>query len=226
MTRISLRIAIVLVLLAAGLLVRHLLGGHVLSVQDLKQYKEQLLLFVGNHYLRAVLLYILFFFATAFFFPGALVLTVAGGLAFGTIPATLYANVGATAGAVSAFAAARFLLGHALQKRFRKQLIRFNSEMAHHGHNYLLMLRIVPVAPFFVINYCAALTRVPLKTFAWTTAVGILPGSLLYSFLGEQFRYLETPLELLSAKTILAFGLLALLALLPVILHHLPSLKK
>lgn len=222
MKRAWLKIAILLVLVAGGVLSAHLLKGHSFTLQDLKQYKEQLLLFVGAHYLQAVLLYILLYLAAALFFPGALVLTVAGGLVFGTVPAAIYADLGATAGAVLAFLAARFILGDAVQKAFQTHLTRFNKEMESHGHNYLLVLRIFPVAPFFVINYGAGLTRIPLGTYVWTTSLGMFPGALLHAFLGEQLRYVSEPGDLRSGKLLLVLALLVLLALVPVLLRHLP----
>ena len=72
----------------------------------------------------------------------------------------------------------------------------------------------------FVRNhyYSAARTKIPLKTFAWTTLVGMLPGSLIHAFMGEQLRYVEAASDLLSGKVMFALALLALFALIPVIL--------
>jgi len=226
MKRLWIKITVLLLIAAAAFIASYLLKDQVLSVHHVKQHREQLLQLIKTHYLQAVISFICLYFATALFLPGALALTVAGGMMFGTMPAALYANVGATTGAVAAFMAARFLMGHWVQERFKKQLDRFNKEMSHHGHNYLLILRILPIAPFFVVNYCAGITRIPLKTFVWTTSVGMLPGALIYAFIGEQLRYVAAPEDLLSGKIMLALALLALFALVPVILHHLPSLKK
>ena len=224
MKRLWIKIAVVLFIMG-GVLITIFLLEEIPTLQHVKQHKEHLLLLIKTHYLQAVISFICLYFATAFFLPGALALTVAGGLMFGTVSAALYANLGATTGAVAAFIAARFVLGHWVQERFREQLDWFNKELSHRGHNYLLVLRILPIAPFCVINYCAGITRIPLRTFVWTTSVGMLPGSLIYAFIGEQLRYVEAPADLLSGKVILAFSLLALFALVPVIQHHLPSKK-
>lgn len=226
MSRISIRIGLLLLIAGAGGVAALLLNDQVLSVENVRENRAHLLLFVGNHYLPAVLSFVALYGATALFLPGALALTVAGGLMFGAVPAAIYANVGATIGASIAFIAARSLLGHFVQERFKGELARFNREMANHGPNYLLVLRIVPVAPFFVINYCAAMTKIPLKTFVWTTSAGMLPGALIYAFIGEQLRHLEAASDLLSGKVMLAMGLLAVFALTPVILHHWPTIRK
>lgn len=216
MKRLWIRIGILLIIVGMGGVAALMLNDDILSVENVREHRVHLLRFVADHYLPAVLAFICLYGATALFLPGALALTVAGGVMFGTVPGALYANLGGTLGAVIAFLAARSLLGHFIQERFKKQLVRFNQEMSHHGPNYLLVLRIVPIAPFFVINYCAAMTRIPLKTFVWTTSVGMLPGALIYAFMGEQLRHVEAVSDLLSGKVMLALALLALLALVPV----------
>jgi len=213
------RITIVLLVVAAALIAGSQLEEDYLSLHNVKQQKEQLLAFIRTHYLQAVFSYIGLYICTALFLPGALALTVAGGMMFGTIPAALYTNIGATAGAVTAFLAARFVIGSWLQERFRQQLYSFNLEVSSHGKNYLLMLRILPLAPFFVINYCAGLTRIPLKTFVWTTSLGIFPGSLIHAFIGEQLREVSEPADVFSGKIMLALLLLSIFAMLPVIRH-------
>uniref|UniRef100_C6E542 TVP38/TMEM64 family membrane protein n=1 Tax=Geobacter sp. (strain M21) TaxID=443144 RepID=C6E542_GEOSM len=214
---------LILVLLVGGAAAATwLLEDEALSLRHLGEHRDYLLQMVHRHYLKAVLLFVALFFMTAFFLPGALALTLAGGMLFGTFPATLYVTIAGTAGAMAAFEAGRFLLGHWVQRHFSEQLSRFNQEMSHHGPHYLLVLRLLPIAPFCVINYGAAMTRIPLKTFAWTTAAGMLPGSAIYAFTGAQLRQVHEASDLWSGKSMLAVGLLALSALVPVILHHWP----
>lgn len=226
MKRSWLRMAVLLLLAAGGVLAVLLHEDRVFSVEYVRRNREAFLAMIGTHYLQSVACLILLYFATAFFLPGALALTVAGGLMFGTIEGAVYAVVGATGGAVAAFAAARSLFGAQMQRRFRKQLGRFNKEMEHHGPNYLLVLRLLPIAPFFVVNYGAAITRIPLKTFVWTTSLGMLPGALIHAFIGEQLRRADAASDLLSGKVVLALGLLALFAVAPVALHHLQQRGK
>lgn len=225
MKRHWLKITVLLLVVAAAVFVMNLQDDH-LTIHNVKEHKEQLLTFIRNHYIQAVLSFIGLYIGTAFFLPGALALTVAGGMMFGTVWTAIYANIGATAGAVLAFLAARFVIGGWLQDRYREPLRRFNREMSQHGHNYLLILRILPLAPFFAVNYCAGLTRIPLKTFVWTTSLGMLPGSLIYAFIGEQLRYFNVMADLFSWKIMLALLLLALFALLPAVLHHIQASRR
>ena len=84
----------------------------------------------------------------------------------------------------------------------------------------LLLLRLVPVVPFFVANLLPALVGVKLRSFLWTTALGIIPGALVFTSIGvgvgEVFDRGETPdLSLLWAPQVLGplLGLAALAAL-------------
>lgn len=197
-----------------------LLQGDYLNPDNIKMHRQTLIFFVQNHYLQAVLIFMLLYLLTALFLPGAVALTIAGGMMFGMWPAIVFVNIGATAGAVLAFYTARFAAGDWIQERYKGQLDRFNREIDKHGHNYLLVLRILPVLPFFVVNYFAGITRISVKTFIWTTSLGMLPGSIIYSFIGKQLGIINKMSEIFSMEIILPLLLLSLLALLPVIIHH------
>lgn len=196
------------------------------DLEFVKEHRQELIEYVKNHFLKAAIIYIFLYFLTALFLPGALALTVAGGMLFGKFQAVILVNIAATIGAIAAWFASRYFFGKWLQERFNSQLILFNKEMEKHGHNYLLVLRTLPVIPFFVVNYCAGLTKIPLRTFVWTTSLGMLPGSFIYAFAGEQLRKISGARDLISWKPTLALILISLFALLPVILKHLPGRKK
>lgn len=221
MKRLWLKTAVLLLLAVGAIAAWHFLPEGALEPGALNHYKRHLLSFARYHYLEAVVFYLMLVVLTALFLPGALVVTVGGGLVFGTVPSALYSDIAGTFGATLAFLAARLIVGAELQKHLERHLKKFNTEMAEHGHNYLLMLRVLPFAPFFIVNYCAGMTKIPLKTFAWTTAVGMLPGALLHGFIGEQLRGVEAVADLASVNVLLPLILISLLALGPVILHHL-----
>lgn len=198
--------------------------GTALTIENLKQHRDELLVFVRDHYAMSVGLYIVLYTATtAFSIPGAAVLTLSGGFLFNTVPATLYVNIGATAGAVLAFLSARYLMGEQVQGKYQQQLSRFNREMETNGYRYLLALRLVPVFPFFLINFLSGLTTVPLRTFAWTTSLGIIPATVVYAFAGRQLGSITSLSDILSAKVIIAFSLLALFAIIPAVMDRLKN---
>ncbi len=198
-----------------------------LTFDNVKKNREVLLAFTGENYLFSVFLYIAaYVLVVALSIPGGAVLTLVGGFLFGTLPAVLYVNAGATVGAAFAFLTARYLLGDRLQHKYEHQLARFNEEITRNGVRYLLTLRFIPVFPFFLINFLSGLTKVPLKTFIWTTSLGILPGSAVYAFAGQQIGTINSLKEILSEKVLIAFVLLALFTLFPIILNYARGKKR
>jgi uncharacterized membrane protein YdjX (TVP38/TMEM64 family) len=208
-----------LVAIAAAVVGLRLAGvGDLLTLEHLQQRRDELAAAVRERYALSLAVYLLAYAAVvAFSIPGATVMTLAGGFVFGTLPTVLAVNAAATAGAVLAFLSARYLLGASLQERYRGQLEKFNAEIERHGPRYLLTLRLLPVFPFFLVNFLSGLTRVRLATFAWTTSVGIIPGSFVYAFAGRQLETVRDPRDIFSSRIMLAFGLLALFTLVPVV---------
>lgn len=191
-------------------------AGDVLTFEKLKQNSAALTAYVERHYFSSLILFALGHIAAAFFIPGTLLLTLAGGYLFGGLPGALYASLFSTAGSTLAFLFARHLVGRSLQRKYEQQLSRFNEEMHRHGPNYLFMLRVIPVMPSFLLNYLSGLTSLSAPRFASVTFLGLFPGALVYSIAGSQLATLETPRDVLSPKVLLGFLLMAVLALLPV----------
>lgn len=196
-----------------------------LTFETIKQNRDALLVFARDHSVVAAVLFCAVYLSTAFFVPGALVLTMLGGFLFGTLTGALYANLSAAAGACMAFLVSRYLIGTMIQQRYPQQLRRFNNEIDRHGPNYLLVLRIVPVLPFFLVNYLAGITKLSLPRFMITTFLGMLPGSLVYSYAGRELGMIERPGEIVTTRVLAAFTLMAVLALLPVIASILRRLR-
>lgn len=197
-----------------------------LTFENLKMYKEQLLNFVGSNYLVSVVGFIaVYILVVAFSFPGAAVLSLACGFFFG-MTGVLYVNIGATFGAVLAFLAARYIIGNWIQGKYGKKMDAFNRDLEQNGKNYLLTLRLVPVFPFFLINLLAGLTGISLFTFFWTTALGIVPGSIVYVYAGTQLSTINSMGDIISWQMLSAFALLGLLSLVPVLIQKIKSRKE
>jgi uncharacterized membrane protein YdjX (TVP38/TMEM64 family) len=188
-----------------------------LSLDVLKANRDKMLAFTEDHYLPAVLLFILLYILqTAFSLPGATLMTLTGGFLFGSLWAALYVNIGATWGATLAFLGARYLFRDWVEQRFGHRLEAFQSGFARNAFNYLLTLRLIPLFPFFVVNLLSGLTRMHVGTYVAATALGIIPGSLAYTFAGRQLGTINSLGELASPPLLLAFTGLGLLFLLPV----------
>ena len=216
---------IALALFGAALIVVVLVTlSDLLTFEALKKNSHSLARYAGNHRVLSLLAFGIAFLSTAFFVPGALVLTVMGGFLFGTLPGALLAAIFSTAGAALAFLTSRYLIGSWVQERYALQLRYFNKEMARYGSNYLFVLRIVPIMPAFVVNYLSGLTRIEIVRFAVVTFCGIFPGALIYAMAGSHLAAIERPEDILSPKMITALSLLALLALAPVLFARLKRL--
>lgn len=154
--------------------------------------------------------------------PGGAALTIAGGFLFGTWLGGLCAVIGATAGAVCIFLAARAGLG-GLARRAGPFLDRLEAGFRADAFNYLLVLRLVPLFPFWLVNLVPALAGVGLPTFLAATFIGIIPATFVYASLGNGLgRVVEQPdLSILFQPGVLGPILaLAALALLPVLFRR------
>lgn len=200
--------------------------GSVLTFENLKRHREEFLALVNAHYLQSAAAFIAGYVVfTGLSLPGAVIMTLAGGFLFGALPATLFIDIGATIGATFSFLIARYLLGKRLQEKYGNQLSTFNKEMEKNGPRYLLTLRLIPVFPFFLINFLSGLTNVPVKTFVWTTALGIIPATVIFAYAGRQIGTISAVSEILSARVIIALTVLAALALFPAVYNRIKARK-
>jgi uncharacterized membrane protein YdjX (TVP38/TMEM64 family) len=221
------KVYISMILLIIGFfLIKYTGISRVLTFENLQQNKELLKIYVNENYIYAVSIYILtYIIVVTFALPGAGVLSLTGGFLFGIVGGMLYSNVGATIGAIFSFLSARYIIGEWIQKRYEEKLEKINEEIKENGKNYFLMLRLIPVFPFFLINLLAGLTSIPLTTFAWTTTIGIIPGSFAYSFAGNNLGNIQSAKDILSIHTILGFTALGALAILPIFLKKMKRKK-
>jgi len=121
----------------------------------------------------------------AFSIPGGAILTVAAGLLFGTATAALYAVIGATLGATCLFLAARTALGDLLRTKTGPSLRRMEEGFRENALNYLLVLRLIPLFPFWLVNLVPAFLGVSLRDYVIGTFFGIIPGTFVFASLGN-----------------------------------------
>jgi uncharacterized membrane protein YdjX (TVP38/TMEM64 family) len=142
------------------------------------------------------------------------------GWLFGVWPAVLMVDGALTVAALLTFSVSRFVLRDNVESRFRSNIARINRGLEREGPYYLLLLRLIHV-PYTFVNYACGATRVDVRTFWWTTHLGLLPGTLAFVFAGTRVPSLSEligngPLSLLDPWLIAG---LALSALLPVLIR-------
>lgn len=214
MNRKKLALLSVLVLLIVAFFALDL--KRFLTLESLKSNQAALARLHAEHRIAFVTAFIaIYVIQTALSLPGAAVLSLAAGAIFGSIMGTVYAVTGASIGAILAFILTRYLLRETVEKRFGSRLQGFNAELEKSGLNYLLFLRLVPVFPFFLINLGAALTAMPLRTFAIGTTVGIIPGGFVYCNAGASLTTIHSINDIASLRVLGSFALLGIFALVP-----------
>lgn len=164
---------------------------------------------------------------TALSLPLLSVLTVFAGFLFGTVEATIWAVAGATLGSIVVFLAARGVLNHTLQARAGPWLRRMERGFCEDAFSYLLVLRLLPFFPFWLVNLVPALLGMSFWPYVTATAVGLTPGTIVFASLGNGLGEVldrgETPdfSILLDPSLLLPLLGLCLLALLPVAIKRL-----
>jgi len=192
-----------------------------LSFEALRAQREQLTAFVAaNQFLAFAAFVAVYVLVTALAFPGAFWVTILGGYLFGLAGGAVATTIGATLGAAALFIMARYLLADTLRARAGPFLKRLEAGFQDNAISYLLTLRLVPVVPFFVANVAPAFLGARLTTFVWTTAIGIIPGVIAYTWigagLGAAFDAGEAPDVAAFARELApAFIALAALAIAP-----------
>ena len=217
--------ALILVVVAGGAAGFYFFGDY-LSFDSFRENRDALAEWRDRNLLVAILVYgAVYVLAVAFSVPGAVWLTIAGGFLFGLYLGAATTVVSATIGATLIFLAAKTALRETLVRNAGAWLRRAEEEFHENEVSFMLLMRLVPAIPFFAINIAAALLGVRLTTYIWTTLVGIIPGSAVYTWVGAGIDDViargETPnLGLIFEWSILGpiLGLCAL-AVLPIVIR-------
>ena len=217
--------------LAAGIAAFFAFGlDHYLTFEALREHRSELMGFVMQKPIVAVLAFVLLYaVATALSLPGGALLTVTGGFLFGIGLGTATTVVGATIGAVGIFLAARSGLRDVLTAKAGPMLQRMEAGFKENALSYLLVLRLVPIFPFFIVNIVPALLGVPLRTYVIGTLIGIIPGTFVFASIGAGLGSVFDRMEEFSLKgaltpevTIALIGL-AILSLVPILYKKLKA---
>ncbi len=211
--------------LAAGLVMFFVLGlDHYVSFEALQENREWLRAQVeANEAMAAMALIAVYALVIAFSLPAGALLTIAAGFLFGTVVAASCVVVGATVGAAAVFLAARTAFADILRAKAGAGMRRMEAGFRENAWNYLLVLRLIPIFPFWLVNLVPAFLGVSLRTYVTATFIGIIPGTAVYASLGNGlgaiFAAGETPdLRIIfDPEVLLPILALAVLAVVPVV---------
>jgi len=213
-----LRLIVLLLLVSAG--------AAVAAFTPLGDYLSRDGVGQGIEWLRASraapLLYIaIYAAATALAIPGS-ILTLAGGAMFGLVGGTIYTTIGANIGANAAFGVGRFLGRDGIRRLAGDRLDALDRATENHGFRGLLTLRLIPAVPFNALNFGSGLTSIGWSTYAAATAVGIFPGTVVYTMFADALLAgSQEASRNALLRVLLSGGLLIVLSFLPVIARRL-----
>lgn len=145
----------------------------------------------------------------AFFFPVA-VLALAGGLLFGLWAGSVYTFLGALINCTVMFLLARTIGAQKVRDMVELKLSskwqdRLNAAAGRKGFFLLIILRLIPAVPYNLINYAFGLTPMSYPAYLLGSALGIIPGTLVFINIGDK------AMDVTSPDFWVAMGLLALL---------------
>lgn len=176
-----------LVILGAGLIAFFALGlNKYLTLDLLRENRDVLKTWVADNKALAVLMFVgAYVVIASFSLPLGAVASIAGGFLFGSVLGALWIVIGATIGATILFLIAKTALGEPLRLRFAAQIHKMEEGFRENAFSYLLLLRLVPLFPFWLVNLAPAFLGVSVVTFVITTFLGIIPGSFVFASIGN-----------------------------------------
>jgi uncharacterized membrane protein YdjX (TVP38/TMEM64 family) len=192
--------------------------GTFLNFEWLKDNQRLLETFYLSNSLKVMAGFVaLFLVMGLFLLPGATLLSVFSGAVFGLPLGPLLVSLGSTLGAVLAFFVARYILKDWVEKRFEQKLHIIHEGLRESGIYYILVLRLVPLFPFFLVNILMGVSAISWKVFMLGTLLGKLPAICIYANAGSNLADLRSLSDITSPDVIGALTLLGLLTLTPVI---------
>ena len=142
--------------------------------------------------LGAIAFIVLYIVATVAFLPGS-ILTLGAGVVFGVFFGSLYVFIGATLGAIAAFLVGRYLVRDWVAQKIagNQKFTAIDQAVGQEGFKIVLLTRLSPIFPFFLLNYAYGITGVSLKDYA-IASVGMIPGTIMFVYIGSLAGNLAT----------------------------------
>lgn len=218
-------LVLVLAALAAAFasgLTRHL------SLHELRERRGLLQAYVQIHPLLSLGGYVgLYVLVVTLSLPVALVMTLTGGFLFGPWLGGAAAVSGCTLGSGAIFLVCRTAVGDSLRGRAGSMIDRVERGLERDAFSYILALRLIPVAPVWLINLALGFVDIPLGTFLAASFLGFLPVSFVYAGLGSSLNQVFAAggkadiHALLNPATLIPLAGLGVLALAPIVVRRL-----
>ena len=120
------------------------------------------------------------------FLPGS-ILTIGAGVIFGVVRGSIYVSIAATLGATAAFIVGRYFARDWIARKLEgnAKFKAIDEAVGREGWKIVILTRLSPVFPFNLLNYAYGLTRVSLRDYFFASWLGMIPGTILYVYIGS-----------------------------------------
>jgi len=143
-----------------------------------------------------VLFVVIYILAAVLLIPGS-ALTLGAGALFGVVRGSLLVSVASTLGAAAAFLTGRYLARNWVMRKMesRPAFRSIAGAVAADGWKLVLLTRLSPVFPYNLLNYAFGLTPVKFTHYVMASWIGMMPGAVMYVWLGSLARAGAEPQE-------------------------------
>jgi uncharacterized membrane protein YdjX (TVP38/TMEM64 family) len=198
-----------------------------LSFENLRAHQYLLLTWTHSHFVTAIFLYMTGYVITILCaIPSSLICMLIAGYLFGAWCGFLCVYVGAIIGSTLFFLIIKTSLLEMIEEKMSERVRVFEKGFQKNAFNYILMLRLIPIFPFFLVNIASALFGVRLFAFCMATMLGIVPATIIYTSIGSNlgvFFSQDVPPSLnliFQPHFLIPLLFLAVLAILPVLCKY------
>ncbi len=171
---------VVLIVLVAALITATI-------VFDVNTYLRDVLEWVRDRGAAGVLIFgAVYITATVFFVPGS-ILTLGAGFIYGVVWGSIYVSVASTLGATAAFIVGRYFARDWIAAKVagNKRFAAIDDAVGDEGWKIVGLTRLSPIFPFNLLNYAYGLTKVPLRDYFFASWIGMMPGTVMYVYIGS-----------------------------------------
>ncbi|MCK5506865.1 MAG: TVP38/TMEM64 family protein [Thermodesulfovibrionia bacterium] len=154
---------------------------------DLQQvFRDTLAWISGLGSVAPLIFTAIYILACVLLLPGA-ILTLGAGVVFGVVKGSIVVSIGSTLGATCAFLVGRYLARGWVSGKIsgNEKFKAVDEAVAREGWKIVLLTRLSPVFPFNLLNYAFGLTKVSLKQYFLASWIGMIPGTIMYVYIGS-----------------------------------------
>ncbi|MCX5922634.1 MAG: VTT domain-containing protein [Candidatus Dependentiae bacterium] len=207
--------------LSIAALLYYLNIGRYFSLEVIQAKSVEFKLMAEASYIKFVVIFLVVFaLCIAAFLPVIVPFTLLAGYLFGVWLGFAYSLMAAVVGCMISYLFIRYALHSLIRDRYKQGIDDFNKKIEIYGRSYILILHFMSIVPYGAINTLAALTEVPFWIFVVLTTIGSMPLIFICALAGEQLATMQSLGDIFSWQVVILLGLLAVLALVPVLIRR------